>query len=170
MNKTPVLKKCFRGLIIAASIIYALALVYLIFLSRHRIYYNNDSLSLYLRTSVNLIPFKTVAEYVTRMREGTINPSIAITNLLGNLVLFLPAGFLLPCLWKRLRRFGGTFLTVLCIILATECLQLLLRIGSFDIDDFILNLAGAAVGYAGFAGFALLSRLFRPRFLRDPES
>ena len=170
MNKTPVLKKCFRGLIIAASIIYALALLYLLLLRNPHTRFSEAGFLTYLRYSVNLVPFKTIAEYITRIQAGTINLSTALANLFGNLVLFLPAGFLLPCLWKRLRRFGGTFLTVLCVILAVECLQLLLRIGSFDIDDFILNLAGASLGYAGFAGFAMLSRLLRPRFPRDPES
>ncbi len=38
-------------------------------------------------------------------------------------------------------------LTVFFIVLAVEALQLLLQIGVFDIDDFILNLLGAALGY-----------------------
>lgn len=144
------MKKFLRIALIAASVFYALALIYLLFLNNRYIRYTNFDYFLYLRTSINLIPFKTVYEYITRIQNETINLSTALKNLFGNLAAFFPAGIFLPCIFKKLRRFWKTVLTVFCIVLAAEILQLLLCLGSFDIDDLILNLAGAMLGYGFF--------------------
>ena len=39
------------------------------------------------------------------------------------------------------------FLVMLCLVLSAELAQTCLRVGSLDIDDVILNLAGAFLGY-----------------------
>ena len=36
---------------------------------------------------------------------------------------------------------------MLCLVLSAELAQTCLRVGSLDIDDVILNLAGALMGY-----------------------
>ena len=68
-------------------------------------------------------------------------------NLLGNFVLFLPMGMLLPCLWEKLDRFWKVVLCVLGMVVLVEIAQGFLRVGSIDIDDVIFNVSGAAVGY-----------------------
>ena len=64
-----------------------------------------------------------------------------IINLVGNVVLFLPPGWLLPHIWVRFRNFFRFFFTCLAAILLAEITQLLTLLGSFDIDDVILNMA-----------------------------
>ena len=39
------------------------------------------------------------------------------------------------------------FCVMLCLVLSAELAQTCLRVGSLDIDDVILNLAGALMGY-----------------------
>ncbi len=104
-------------------------------------------LSEYIQRSVNLIPFLTVTNYIKSIGTGTINLKTVFINLAGNIFLFTPLGFLLPAVFRTLRKFWKSMLTVFFIVLAVEALQLLLQIGVFDIDDFILNLLGAALGY-----------------------
>lgn len=72
-----------------------------------------------------------------------------------NLVLFMPMGFLLPCLDTRIKGWqaaavGGMISTLI------ETAQLLLRLGVCDIDDIIANVAGAMLGL-------LVFRITRPR-------
>ena len=67
----------------------------------------------------------------------------------GNLLLGTPFGVLLPILVpRRLRMLRMTVLTVL-VMAVVELIQGALVVGrAFDIDDVILNTAGALLGYA----------------------
>ena len=66
-------------------------------------------------------------------------------NIFGNVILFLPFGFLIKILNPQKRALTLVlygFLVSTCI----EVLQLLLQIGVCDIDDVILNVTGAGLG------------------------
>ncbi len=108
-----------------------------------------------LRQNINLIPFETVRLFI-RLAKYSIDShsvSLALRNLLGNIVLFMPLG-LLREIFPRLKKFIPFILTVTAIISAVEILQFFTLLGSCDIDDLILNLAGASLGYflIGVAG------------------
>ena len=51
-----------------------------------------------------------------------------------------------------------TLLTVILVISAVEAAQTLLLVGTCDIDDLILNTAGAAIGYGLYRCFSSVSR------------
>jgi glycopeptide antibiotics resistance protein len=99
--------------------------------------------------SMNLIPFKTILPYV-----GDVSYSkVAIRNLLGNILLFLPFGLLLPAIKTGVDSYKKMFIFSVLFSLFFEATQLLLRIGSFDVDDLILNTLGAMLGYFLFNKF-----------------
>lgn len=68
-------------------------------------------------------------------------------NIGGNIIGFLPFGALLPVMHRNLR--SGLLVTLLgfSASLLVECLQLVMKVGSFDVDDLLLNTVGAAGGY-----------------------
>lgn len=102
-----------------------------------------------LRQNMNLQPFFTIRNYLTVVLEGT-NPSVfahCLINLLGNVLLFIPAGFLFPRLFPKLRNFFLFFILCFLIMGFIELLQLFTLLGSFDVDDLILNLFGMLIGY-----------------------
>ena len=88
---------------------------------------------------INLIPFVQLLDYAVK-REAAI-------NVIGNIGLFIPTGILLPSLYKRLGGFGEALLAGAGLSLAIEMIQLLFPGSVTDIDDLILNTAGAAIGY-----------------------
>lgn len=92
----------------------------------------------------NLVPFRTIMSYV---RLIDIIPFIAISNLIGNILLTLPLALYLPILFTNLRKCWKTSLVGLAIILFVEVIQFLFGRGSFDIDDIILNMVGIFIGY-----------------------
>ena len=99
----------------------------------------------------NLIPFETVVLFYRLLTSG--NPAYrmhAIINLGGNVLLFIPAGVLLPKLWPKQRNFFRFIATCTGIMFFIEVLQLFTLLGSFDIDDLILNLAGMTLGFIGY--------------------
>ena len=144
-------KKVFSVLIIASMSIYIFVLYYMLFVGfgRGMVVMSEsmiDDFSYW--NSVNLIPLKTVALYVSDIGGGI--KSHATRNLFGNLLLFFPVGFYLPFLAKKARKIG-IYITILAtVIIAIEIIQLITMSGSLDIDDFILNFAGALIGFIVF--------------------
>ena len=112
--------------------------------------------------NINLQPLHTIRlfwnvlaapqGYIDRMGLAwyEANRQHAIINLGGNVLLFLPLGFLLPRIWNALQRLWGTLLTAALIMTAVEITQVLTLRGNCDIDDLMLNLLGAAIGYGLF--------------------
>lgn len=112
----------------------------------------------YLRAHVNLRPFRTIRLF-TRILVPPVRMSLvraAIRNLAGNIFLFTPLGIFLPVVFPMLRFFFRTFFSTLLIISVIELTQLALMVGSCDVDDLLLNVLGASLGY----GLYRLSGLF----------
>lgn len=64
----------------------------------------------------------------------------------GNFVAFIPFGIIIPLLFRcSCRRFITFFILSITIL---ETLQMFSGLGAFDIDDIIINLLGASVGFA----------------------
>lgn len=94
--------------------------------------------------SNNFVPFKTIYFYLFL---ADINLSIRIENLAGNIIGFIPFGFILPLLSKRVFKLSTVILLTFCLSLTYEVLQLVFEFGSFDVDDLILNTLGGILGY-----------------------
>jgi glycopeptide antibiotics resistance protein len=102
----------------------------------------------YMKKSSNLVPFKTINGYILAMTNGSMNLIIPIKNLAGNVAAFLPMGIFLPYYIRRLNRLKSFTVTMTVMILSVEIIQLVTRRGSLDIDDFILNIIGALIGFS----------------------
>ncbi|NBO50277.1 MAG: hypothetical protein EBU80_11280 [Chitinophagia bacterium] len=90
----------------------------------------------------NWIPFKTILFYLM----GSRGLLIGGINILGNIVLLIPLGFLLPLVVRSLTNNKALIIfSAFCLMI--EGLQTYLKIGIFDIDDVILNLLGCMIGY-----------------------
>ena len=76
-----------------------------------------------------------------------MNNDIIWRNLFGSLLLFLPMGVLLPALFDKMKRLLPFLLTQFCTIVVLEAAQLFTTTGFFDIDDILLGLVGAVLGW-----------------------
>ncbi|MDO4572591.1 MAG: VanZ family protein, partial [Clostridia bacterium] len=95
----------------------------------------------------NFIPFETILLYIRALRYDYIGTTIPLANLMGNICLFMPMAFFLPCLFPSMRRFWKFLVLMLLLLMAVECLQLILCCGSCDVDDVLLNLTGTLIVY-----------------------
>ena len=72
-------------------------------------------------------------------------------NIIGNIVLFIPLGILLPFALKMFHSFKRVFVFAFFLSLNIESIQFLSRfLGNFrvvDIDDILLNTLGACIGF-----------------------
>jgi len=102
----------------------------------------NPDILMYHLQKVNVIPFKTI--YINIQ-----NPSWHdLSNLVGNIIMFIPFGMFLVLLSKNKGlSFIGVLARSLSLSLCLECLQFVFSIGVFDVDDLILNTAGGLLGY-----------------------
>ncbi len=140
-------KKIMRSFLVLLFCVYCVFLINFLFLDARL---TTLTYAEHLKRSVNLVPFKTIAEYVSKIANKTINLSSFLKNMFGNLILFLPMGLFLPCLSNKMRKFSKALVVNLIIILAVECIQLFSTLGSFDIDDVIFNMFGSTAGHAVF--------------------
>lgn len=109
----------------------------------------------YFWRSNNFVPFKTINFYLFL---ADINLDIRVKNLVGNVVGFIPFGFILPLLARRYQKLGTVVLATFCLSLTYEILQLVFEFGSFDVDDLILNTFGGFLGYIPFKVWQLMTR------------
>lgn len=96
----------------------------------------------------NLVPFRTLSYYIQY-----INDSFAYTNIFGNIIAFVPLGFLIPITLKKGRTFLKTILICFISIVGIEVFQLITMLGFFDIDDILLDTLGCFIGRCVFSGF-----------------
>lgn len=97
---------------------------------------------------LNLVPLRTLrlfAELLTCGVRAYIR--IAVINLGGNIIMFIPLGFLLPKVFPGCSSLFHILLSTTVIITIVEIIQLFTLVGSCDIDDLILNLCGSALGF-----------------------
>ena len=92
---------------------------------------------------VNIIPFKEIFRY-------DIGSHKFFRNVMGNIMLFIPFGFLSSYLLKN-RKLGVVTILTIIASLTIEVVQYYIgRV--FDIDDIILNLVGGIVGFLIYVG------------------
>ena len=93
----------------------------------------------------NFVPFKTILPYLLGYK-GFI---IASVNLLGNIALLIPIGFLIPFIYSNIT-WKKSLILAITAGLSIEVMQVVLGVGIFDIDDIILNALGVMIGYWTF--------------------
>ena len=104
-----------------------------------------NSYSMQGSINYNFIPFRNIStqfKYITQWW--------ALKNLLGNIIRFIPFGLLLPITYKKFSSMISVFFTGLASILLIEIFQFFTKLGSFDVDDIILNMIGIVCGYLMF--------------------
>ena len=77
-------------------------------------------------------------------------------NLIGNLLAFIPYGYLLPKSYPRCKKWWRVFYCAVGFVLCIELFQLFSAFGAFDVDDILLNVLGAMIGYGVFSLFQKL--------------
>ncbi len=103
----------------------------------------------------NLVPFHEIERYLVAIREsGSVH---SLINFLGNVIAFMPFGFMVPLLFsKKLQSLGKVVLLSFLFSLGLETTQLVTNCGIFDVDDILLNTTGGALGYGVYLSYRLM--------------
>ncbi|MDD7402831.1 MAG: VanZ family protein [Butyribacter sp.] len=123
-------------------IIYLVVMVYFLFFSEQFGRVPSDEYH------YNLEPFAEIKRYTSHIKE--IGYFYVIINLAGNIICFMPLGFVLPVLsHKKWGVFRITCISFLASLLI-ELTQLFSKLGSCDVDDIFMNTCGGLLGYILF--------------------
>lgn len=93
------------------------------------------------KEAISLIPFETITSFL----DWGSTDDIWI-NIISNFVIFIPFGFLLPCLWDKFRRLWVIAPVCLATPVFIEFFQLFINRHT-DVDDVILNFLGGMFGW-----------------------
>lgn len=132
-----------RAFAIVLFIIYFIVLFYFLFFSEEmgRTYVEREY-------HYNLIPFHEIHRFMKYYK--VIGMPAVLLNLAGNVAAFMPFGFFLPVFSRRCRKFLNTLFYSFELSLVVELIQLITKVGSFDVDDILLNTIGGALGYVSY--------------------
>lgn len=141
---TPEKKKWIRRIGWILFLVYLLLLIYFLFFAEA--YGRQQGETGGYR--YNLVPFQEILRFWNYRQQ--LGFTAAFLNLTGNVIGFMPFGFLLPVMSCRMSRFWITVPLGFFLSLGVETIQLFTRVGSFDVDDLMLNTLGALLGYLLF--------------------
>lgn len=109
----------------------------------------------------NLKPFQEISRFIRYRKElGWWSVSL---NLAGNVLAFVPFGAFLPRLFPKCRKFLPVAWFGFEFSLCVELIQLTAKVGSFDVDDILLNTLGGMLGYAAYRVTQMLHRRYGDR-------
>lgn len=98
-------------------------------------------------SSINIVPFYSIGNYL--FSDDKLLRAFAFSNVVGNIVLFVPLGVYLP-LFIREKSILKNVLWIILISALVEILQFVFRVGASDIDDVILNGLGGFIGVIAY--------------------
>lgn len=106
-------------------------------------------------STANYKPFHTIRLY---LRHYNTLGVIAFSNLYGNILVFVPFGYLLPMFHKRSKNLLILLLNAFLFVAGIEIFQLFSAFGAFDVDDILLNCSGALIGGLLFKATKLMKQ------------
>jgi glycopeptide antibiotics resistance protein len=141
-----------KSVLIGGVVVYLLFLLCILFV---QVGTNNRS-TYYKTAQSNFIPFQTTYKSVKlglNNHYGLGNTTnhyylyLALRNIIGNILLFIPLGLIAPFLFSKLRTTRWIVLFGLTFSFCIETFQLILKIGVSDVDDLLYNTLGAILGF-----------------------
>ena len=124
------LKKFYKFIILP----YTIFLLYLMFFGMGRFQYDDNI--------VRLEPIVSTIWFI----KGTISWFEIIKIVVGNVIMFIPFGFL-GWFFPQLKDLKSLVIAFVSSIVIVEALQYFSRLGVFDVDDIILNTLGVYLGW-----------------------
>lgn len=136
-------EKSLHTVAVILFIIYLILLSYLLFFSED---YGRTMEEQSYRYNLHL--FQEIKRFW--QHRHTLGWKPVCINLFGNIAAFVPFGFFVPMLKRK--RCGFFWCTLLSALfsLCVETIQIVFKVGAFDVDDLVLNTIGGMAGYLLF--------------------
>lgn len=146
-------KKTIKNIFKTIFLLYIVVLTYFLFFSER---YGRVATQTEYR--YNLVLFKEMKRFITYREE--IGLESFLVNIFGNICAFVPFGFMLALINENYRKLISVTVITFIFSLTVELLQLISRVGIFDVDDLFLNTLGGILGYLIFKVLNLIRKRF----------
>jgi glycopeptide antibiotics resistance protein len=113
------------------------------------LYYFNEEVPEMMKAHYNFVPLDSIYDTLAQ----AVSVDVALKQVLGNVVLFFPLGFLVPLRWNYFMTMKRVLLLGLFTSCVIEFLQFAISVAihyryrSVDMDDVLLNTLGCIVGF-----------------------
>ena len=128
------LKEKFQRLYLITVVLFAVYLIFLVWCILFKLEFSLSHIE--TTRAYNFIPFHY---------EDGHNIAFHFSEVVDNILIFIPAGVYLSLIFKKMPLWGKAIL-IFAASLALECSQYILAVGSFDITDLITNTVGGLIG------------------------
>lgn len=131
-----------RSTVIILLVVYILAVIYVVFLDPTRVAGERYA-------EPRWMPLKSTYDFIIEAGKSLRYIrywAFFLLNLIGNVIMFMPLGFLLEALSAGAANKIRVITIAFFFSLSIELLQLVLMIGVYDADDIVLNTLGAWLG------------------------
>lgn len=128
------------------KILFVLYIIFLVYFLCFAEWYGRVGVGTEYRYNLEL--FKEIKRFWEY--RGELGMFAVATNLLGNILIFVPYGFFVAMANEK----GGFWKSILYsfgLCFCVEVFQLVTKVGSFDVDDILLNTIGGVLGYLFFS-------------------
>ena len=106
---------------------------------------------------INLIPFSTIRQ----MLISPLGLKVGIYNIMGNFLMLTPLAILLPLIDEKFKKIRYYLIFIFIFSFFIELIQYITQIGSFDIDDLILNVSGSLILFIIIIKTKLFNYIFK---------
>lgn len=127
--------------------------------------------------NINIVPLVTIINNISQIGTAYNGDvlfmiSLIVRNVGGNILLFIPLGFLAPIVWKKAKGLKSIIFLGLAVSITIELLQLLESFSGgwgrvTDIDDVICNVLGTVIGYYIYAFISKTGEKLKIRVITD---
>jgi glycopeptide antibiotics resistance protein len=131
-----------RSTVVITLVIYLLAVLYIVFLEPTRGTGEHYA-------PPRWIPLESTYDFIVEAGKSIRYIrywAFFLLNLLGNIIMFMPFGFLIDALSGGSANKLSVITVAFFFSLSIEILQMVLMIGVYDADDIVLNTLGAWLG------------------------
>lgn len=149
MNNTILNNNLFKLIFRFSLFIYLLLLCWVLFFQVG----NTDRNTYFINPDDHLVPFHSTYDMLKKAFTYRYTPhggefqEIVLVNIIGNLVLLLPWGFIAPLVFSKLNNIKRIALSGFLISFAAEVIQYFFSLGIADVDDLIYNTIGTVIGF-----------------------
>lgn len=134
------------------------------YFNRH---YNYKEFSHYIKNSFNIVPLSTISNYFVALRNDNLRKITFFYNIFGNVLAFIPLSLFVPRIFKIINKWYKYFIVSSIFIIFIEVMQMIMRCGSCDIDDYILNILGTMIFYFVFNNKFIKNKIDKYMFLKE---
>ena len=143
-----------KKILIIYLIFYLLAMIGFTFANfRDNILIDNEI----MKRGYNLIPFSGIKQIL----NSPLGLKVGLYNNIGNFLMMTPLAILLPLVDNRFKKTKNYLIVIILLTSVIELTQFITKIGSLDIDDFILNVSGSFTMFLIITKTKLNKRLYK---------